>query len=150
MTAPPPTHDERKALGVDADKARQDEHAARAEGWIEEGEDVVRLNITKDVRWMRQGAFGIAIAFLLGLPVYLPWQIHTYLSWFSCGGAITDKMVEALTTPITALIAGTYFSITAIFLALLRGVFSDSRKKNSASNIPLVANAIQKMTGNGG
>lgn len=134
----------------DASEEKQLELTISAKAWDAQGEDAVRVNIIKDVGKMRRYAFWFMMVFPLFLLVLLPVQMHLYVSWFSPNG----KMIEAMATPMTALISGTYLSITAIYGALLLGLFKnvldyDKKEKETMADMPSPSSAADTLSGGG-
>lgn len=141
---------EHNVIAGDANEAQRHEQTARAKGWTEAGEDAVRIATAKDVRWMRRGAFWFMMAFPLALLALL--QIYLYPLRLSPAEVAEGGAIEALAMPMTALIVGTYLSITAIYVALLFGLFrsaAESGKKESMADMHPATSAARGLFGGG-
>lgn len=172
MTGKTPPHPA-EVLESDVDK-KQRQHEKEAKDWLERGEDV-RVNTAEDVRRMRRGVVALLVTLPIVLLSALYWHVSCYWQLLAPpeGDTTTESgmtatlaaeaalpqaeaaMIKALTMPMTALIIGTFFCVTAIYVALLVGLFknaSGSREKESTSGISpsFIASIIQKLTGNGG
>ena len=116
-------------------KKEMEEHDANME------DRNVRRDTAKDFRWMRRWVVISAIAHLCLLPVIL-FLMVSVASWMM--GVAT---IEAIKTPLTVLIIGTFVSTTTIYCAMLYGLFrSESDKKESWAHIhPFVSDLLKAL-----
>lgn len=93
----------------------------------------VLLGIVEHVKRMRIVIVGVAII----LPPYLLWALlsRVYAHWDMLleGKAPAAAISDAMATPVTALIIGTFASFIIVYSALLIGVFSQFKAASDAS-----------------
>ncbi len=117
------------------------------------------LGVVKGLRPMQPWIVFAAAFIPPVLLVLLLGHIYCYMPMLF--GAAFDaekaKAIAGLSTPLTALIIGTFASFIIVYSTLLVGIFSQLktgmeryREKNSALNMPVVANAVEKVINHSG
>lgn len=105
----------------------------------------VRRDTENDFRRMRQ----LAVASAIILPLVLPMLLSALMALV--GGFMDVAVVEAMITPLTALVIGGYATATAIYSALLFGLFrsSASREREAWANMHPFISVLLKALGKG-
>ena len=111
-------------------------------------------DIVGDVRPMRKKIVWVAVVVPLVLLSLLWLIILSMVVWWICGGVPSAEMLEvlkALSTPVTALVVGTFAGFILVYSALVVAIFSQlknpdevSRKQNMSIMSNIIADAVKK------
>ena len=114
-------------------------------------------DIVGDVRPMRKKIVWVAVVAPLVLLSLLWLIILSMAAWWIFGGVPSAEMLEvlkALSTPMIALVVGTFASFILVYSALVFAIFSqlktadDTSRKKNMSIMPLVVDIVKETMSN--
>ena len=107
--------------------------------------------IIAQTRWMQIGIVVVAATAPLVMLALLLWHVYRLLPAWLAASESEAVVIAALSTPVTALIVGTFASFIVVYSALVFGVFSQlkkaddtSRKQNMSIMPNIMADAVKK------